>query len=205
MITKWALAALLIIIRNYTTLGAHSPNTKKSPANSVHSAGTPSLSSSEATSNTIESPQIMILEIIMNCTHVIYQLSRAGILSQKEIFTDGVFASLLTLASFSMQNVRLESLVVEGSPTIVPTSDENDQQYIENINIIQTLASKSISAISSLIPFQATIIELIQGSNALPSLLRSSNLDVEKYIAKTIAYLSLRNGNERNIATILYY
>lgn len=130
----------------------------------------------------------------MNCTHVIYQLSRAAILSQKEIFTDGVFVSLLMLASFNMQHLRLENLVVEGTPIVVPSTDDNEQQVAENVNIIQTLAAKSISAISSLVPFQTNIIELIQGTNKLPILLRSTNQDVKKYTAKTVAYLSLKNG-----------
>lgn len=207
LITKWALAALVIIIGNYTTLETtvRRPNTKPASTSSIHSAASPSLSSnqsSEATNSSIESPQGFILEIVMNCTHVIYQLSRANILSQKELFTDGVLPSLLMLVSFNMQNLKLESFVIEGSPTITPTTDENDQSFVDNITIIQTLAAKSISSISSLVPFKEKIIQSIQSTSTMPSLLRSTNEDVQKYAAKTIAYLSLRNG--KHILTNCY-
>lgn len=120
------------------------------------------------------------MEIIINCTHILYQLSRAGILSQKEVITEGVFDTLFTLASF--KHIQSDA-----------TNDEQ-QQINERLVIIQNLAAKAISAISSLVAFQASIIELIQGTEKLSSLLRSKNDEVRKYMAKTIAYLSLRNG-----------
>lgn len=43
-------------------------------------------------------------------------------------------------------------------------------------------------------PNQVSIIELIQGTDKLAQMLRSSNDEVRKYTAKTVAYLSLRNG-----------
>lgn len=112
---------------------------------------------------------------MINCTHILYQLSRAGILSQKEVIQEGVFDILLMLASFSI-------------------TDQSDE-VLDRVNIVQSLAAKAISAISSLVSFQASMIELVQGTDKLPTLLRSSNEDVRKYMAKTIAYLSLRNGN----------
>lgn len=120
------------------------------------------------------------MEIIINCTHILYQLSKAGILSQKEVVTEGVFDTLFTLASFN--HVQSDA------------THEEQQQINERLSIIQNLAAKAISSISSLVAFQASIIELIQGTEKLSSLLRSRNDDVRKYMAKTIAYLSLRNG-----------
>lgn len=116
-----------------------------------------------------------------------YQLSRAGILSQKEVMQEGVFDTLVKLASFNLDTVPLEK----------DTTDDEQQlrQHInERVTIIQNLAAKAISAISSLVGFQANIIELIQGTSKLSNLLRSNNDEVRKYMAKTIAYLSLRNG-----------
>jgi hypothetical protein len=80
-----------------------------------------------------ETKQSIQLEIIINCTHILYQLSRAGILSQrKEVIDDGVFDVMLNLASFDLD------------------ADKNDHQLMERIAIIQTLAAKTISSISSL-------------------------------------------------------
>ncbi|KAG2196323.1 hypothetical protein INT47_009318 [Mucor saturninus] len=172
IITKWALPPLLHLIRYYT-------NTeillKKSPTSSIRSNSSNPLDEIATT----ETRQSIILEIIINCTHILYQLSRAGIFSQKEVVTEGVFDTLFTLASFD----HIQS----------DATNEEQQQINERLAIIQNLAAKSISAISSLVAFQASIIELIQGTPKLSSLLRSSNDDVRKYIAKTIAYLSLRN------------
>jgi Trp operon repressor len=116
---------------------------------------------------------------VINCTHILYQLSRAGILSQKEVIQEGVFDTLLMLASFSI-------------------TDQSDE-VLDRVQIIQSFAAKAISAISSLISFQASIIELVQGSDRLPTLLRSMNEDVRKYTAKTVAYLSLRNGKYTSV------
>lgn len=94
--------------------------------------------------------------------------------------TEGVFDILFMLASFDQ--ICLDA-----------TTDEQ-QQINERLVIIQNLAAKAISAISSLVAFQTSIIELIQSSRKLSYLLRSRNDEVRKYMAKTIAYLSLRNG-----------
>ncbi|KAI8090425.1 hypothetical protein BDF21DRAFT_411242 [Thamnidium elegans] len=174
IITKWALPPLLYLIRHYTNAEMAQ---KKSPANSIRSSNTGSNQSDEINAN--ETRQSIILEIIINCTHILYLLSRAGILSQKEVVTEGVFDTLCMLASFDQVNLEA-------------TTDEQ-QQITERQTIIQNVAAKAISTISSLVSFQASIIELIQNSKTLSSLLRSHNIEVRKYMAKTIAYLSLRN------------
>ncbi|KAG2190144.1 hypothetical protein INT46_005189 [Mucor plumbeus] len=199
IITKWALPPLLFLVRFYTNIESSS-NNKKSPANSVHSSiMTPSLTSNPSASsaadestitNPVESRQSIILEIVINCTHILYQLSRAGILSLKEVISDGVFVTLLMLASFNIQNLQLEKGICSDK---IPTTVEDEQQAVDRVAIIQSLAAKAISAISSLVSFQADIIELIQKTGKLSILLRSSNDEVRKYIAKTVAYLSLRN------------
>lgn len=129
-----------------------------------------------------DNAQNFALEILINCTHVLYQLSKAGILSQKEVIDEGVLESLLVLAAFDISLLKLAS------------SGKQDGQTTDRINIIQSLAAKAISAISSQVSFQSSIIEVVQASGRLPCLLRSSNNEVRKYLAKAIAYLSLRNG-----------
>lgn len=210
IITKWALPPLLFLVRFYTNIESSS-NNKKSPANSVHSSiMTPSLTSNPSASsaadestitNPVESRQSIILEIVINCTHILYQLSRAGILSLKEVISDGVFVTLLMLASFNIQNLQLEKGICSDK---IPTTVEDEQQAVDRVAIIQSLAAKAISAISSLVSFQADIIELIQKTGKLSILLRSSNDEVRKYIAKTVAYLSLRNGKEHSTQYFIY-
>ncbi|CEP16396.1 hypothetical protein [Parasitella parasitica] len=199
IITKWALPPLLFLIRFYTNVESFLRN-KKSPANSIHSSvKTPSLISNPSSAsaadestvtNSTESRQSIVLEIVINCTHILYQLSKAGILSLKEVISDGVFDTLLMLASFNLHNLQLEKGTCSDN---IPSTVEDEQQLSNRVVIIQNLAAKAISAISSLVSFQADIIELIQKSDHLPSLLRYSNDEVRKYIAKTLAYLSLRN------------
>ncbi|KAI8369834.1 armadillo-type protein [Choanephora cucurbitarum] len=206
IITKWALPPLLFLVRFYT-IHPDLPS-KKSPANSIHSSMTPSLtnhsehsslsssSSSSSASNLVESRQSIQLEIIINCTHILYQLSRAGILSQKEVVSDGVFDMLLYLAKFDINQLKLEKGVIEATPL---SNHEDEQPMKERVNIIQNLAAKAISAISSSVSFQPTVIGIIQGTDKLSCLLRSQNMDVRKYTAKTIAYLSLRNDKYKPI------
>jgi len=183
-------------------------NHKKSPVNSIHSSTmTPSLTSNPSSAadestatNPIESRQSIILEIVINCTHIFYQLSRAGILSLKEVISDGVFDTLLMLASFNIQNLQLEKGICSGE---IPATGDDEQQVMERVVIIQSLAAKAISAISSLVSFQVDIIELIQKTDKLSTLLRSSNDEVRKYIAKTVAYLSLRNGKRLGVVVMI--
>lgn len=47
-----------------------------------------------------------------------------------------------------------------------------------------------------LVTHQPAIIELVRGSDKFASLIQSTNDDVRKYFAKSIAYLSLRNGKD---------
>ncbi|KAL7316618.1 hypothetical protein PS15m_005696 [Mucor circinelloides] len=200
IITKWALPPLLFLVRFYTNVepAGIDMNHKKSPVNSIHSSSmTPSLTSNPSSAadestatNPIESRQSIILEIVINCTHIFYQLSRAGILSLKEVISDGVFDTLLMLASFNIQNLQLEKGICSDE---TPATSDDEQQVMERVVIIQSLAAKAISAISSLVSFQVDIIELIQKTDKLSTLLRSPNDEVRKYIAKTVAYLSLRN------------
>ncbi|KAI8641760.1 hypothetical protein BD408DRAFT_417615 [Parasitella parasitica] len=205
IITKWALPPLLFLIRYYTNVESSLRN-KKSPANSTHlSIKTPSLTSNpssisaadESTATSpVESRQSIILEIVINCTHILYQLSRAGILSLKEVVSDGVFDTLFMLASFNIHNLQLEKGTCSDE---IPSTVEDEQQVLDRVVIIQNLAAKAISAISSLVSFQADIIELIQKTNHLSSLLRYSNDEVCKYMAKTVAYLSLRNDKYKPV------
>jgi hypothetical protein len=82
------------------------------------------LYSIEPTTDTI------VLEILINCTHIVYQLSRASILSLNNVVEDGVFDLLLTLASLA--------------------ADKSDAQLSDRVVIIQSLAAKAISALCSL-------------------------------------------------------
>ncbi|KAI9478785.1 MAG: armadillo-type protein [Benjaminiella poitrasii] len=178
IITKWALSPLLFLIRHYTNT-QQKTNNKKSPTNSIHSTE----NNSEADLSSDAQYMSVVLEIMINCTHILYQLSRAGILSQKEVISDGVFSTLLMLATFNITNM--------------PTDEQ--QQVMSRVDIIQSLASKAISSISSLVSLQVNIIEEIQGTNKLSDLLRSSSDEVRKYAAKTIAYLSLRNDKYKPV------
>ncbi|KAG1081947.1 hypothetical protein G6F42_022750 [Rhizopus arrhizus] len=135
IITKWALPPLLFLVRFYTNVepAGIDMNHKKSPVNSIHSSTmTPSLTSNPSSAadestatNPIESRQSIILEIVINCTHIFYQLSRAGILSLKEVISDGVFDTLLMLASFNIQNLQLEKGICSGE---IPATGDDEQQ-----------------------------------------------------------------------------
>ncbi|KAI8386957.1 armadillo-type protein [Blakeslea trispora] len=199
IITKWALSPLLFLIGYYTQTDPSSK--RKSPANSVHSSTTPSLTNQSASSLSsssgsvcVESRESVLLEIIINCTHIIYQLSRAGMLSQKEVVSDGVFDMLLYLAKFDIHQLQCEKGLME-----VGSHQEDEQPMMERVQIIQNLAAKAISAISSSVSFQPTAIGLVQGTDKLSCLLRSQNVEVRKYMAKTMAYLSLRNDKYKPI------
>ncbi|KAG1146197.1 hypothetical protein G6F38_005108 [Rhizopus arrhizus] len=175
IITKWALPALLSLIRSYIQT-TH----EKESAPSFTSASTNSTNSVDDNNNL----QNLALEILINCTDVLYQLSKAGILSKKDIIEEGILEILLILAAF-----HVDLLKVKG--------EEN--QSNERVVIIQNLSAKSISAVSSHVPLQSSIIGMIQTSDKLAHLLRSTNSEVRKYTAKTIAYLSLRNDKYKPI------
>ncbi|KAI8882055.1 hypothetical protein K501DRAFT_334324 [Backusella circina FSU 941] len=176
IITKWALPPLLYLIRHYTQVEQQQQYQKNQEEDERTTT-----SSSSYSELSLDTKQSIQLEIIINCTHILYQLSKAGILSQKkEVIDDGVFDVMLHLANFDL-------------------SDENQHQLMERISIIQTLAAKTISSISSLVSLQPNIIELVQNTNKLAHLLGSSNQEVCKYIAKTVAFLSLRNDKYKAI------
>ncbi|KAI8149812.1 armadillo-type protein [Fennellomyces sp. T-0311] len=192
IITKWALPPLLHLIEFYVYYEINSRKKKKTGLVEED-----------------ETPQEVILEIIINCTHVFYQLSRAGILSQANIIDDGVLYTLLTLAAYDPaveQHHRLEEESTGGA-----SSEEGNEPQAENqvkvaeteqlrerIRIIQSLAAKAVSSISALVANQPNVIELIRGTDKFAYLLRSTNSEVRKYMAKTIAYLSLRNDKYKS-------
>lgn len=169
IITKWALPPLLHLVEHY--IYYDTKDTKKhhsSSPSSVHSAiGYQENEAQEHNmdeENTMIQQQEVVLEIVINCAHVLYQLARAGILSQTNIVDDGIFFTLLTLAAYE--------------PTTAPTSIQQDTQseasssashhhqqrqdqaasedeeispalqLKERGQIIQSLAAKAISAIS---------------------------------------------------------
>ncbi|KAF7729674.1 hypothetical protein EC973_004047 [Apophysomyces ossiformis] len=203
IITKWALPPLMQLIKFYTQPEFSKRVDKKSPVASIHS----SITAASSNSSTIppfesdgEGQQNVILEIVINCTHVLYQLSRAGMFNQKETMSDGVLETLLMLATYELDMSMIEGMVsvekAEGKPTADDT--QYQEQLKERISIVQSLAAKAISAISASAPNQPSVIEQMQGTCKLAQMLRSQNEEVRKYIAKTVAYLSLRNDKYKS-------
>lgn len=114
--------------------------------------------------------QEVVLEIVINCAHVLYQLARAGILSQTNIVDDGIFFTLLTLAAYEptttpTPNQQDTQSVASSSAShhhhhpqrqdkATSNGNDNDEevssplQLKERGQIIQSLAAKAISAIS---------------------------------------------------------
>lgn len=122
---------------------------------------------------------------------------------------DGVLNTLLTLSAYDPALVVPEERVEDQEAVL--------EQLRERVVIIQSWSAKAVSAISGqgkkkdiLVPdvekiglfiyhhhpvsHQPHVIELVRGTDRLAPLLRSPNYEVRKYIAKSIAYLSLRNG-----------
>ncbi|KAI9246492.1 hypothetical protein BDA99DRAFT_527036 [Phascolomyces articulosus] len=224
IITKWALPPLLHLIEFYVYYDTNTRKKKKSSSLSTVQQQQPAEEITPAS-------QEIILEIIINCTHVFYQLSRAGILSQSNIIDDGVLYTLLTLAAYdpAVERQLQEQIVENGSiedneqqqqqqeedgqeETTTTNEQQNEngnnqeteedeeitaeeiaEQLKDRIRIIQSLAAKAVSAISASVSNQPSVIELIRGTDKFAYLLRSTNGEVRKYMAKTIAYLSLRN------------
>ncbi|KAI8975163.1 hypothetical protein BDF20DRAFT_914129 [Mycotypha africana] len=235
IITKWAVPPLLFLIQQYTAILTSNSNdnsnsrennncTSPSRANVsekrlkarseitsetyTHQHPVHSSASSSTTSFTdTHIKHSILLETIINCTHVLYQLSRAGILSQKEVFKEGILAILFELSAFGSKLQPLQLQAAEGANNDSEDSNNDQQeqqqqqqrqQIQDRINIIQGLAAKSISCISSIIAFQTHIIEYIvqpenRSNDKLANLLRASHEEVQKYMAKTVAYLSLKN------------
>lgn len=57
-----------------------------------------------------------------------------------------------------------------------------------------TLSLSLFLHLLTLVSNQASVIEQLRNSNKLALAVGSENNEVKKYIAKTVAYLSLRNG-----------
>lgn len=111
--------------------------------------------------------QEVVLEIVINCAHVLYQLARAGILSQTNIVDDGIFFTLLTLAAYEpttapTSNQQDTQSVTSSSASHHPqrqdkatsNGDGDDEEEVSSLqlkergHIIQSLAAKAISAVS---------------------------------------------------------
>ncbi|KAI9285763.1 armadillo-type protein [Umbelopsis sp. AD052] len=130
------------------------------------------------------------LEVLLNCSHVIFQLGRAAMLTSQEIRSDGAFITLLQLADFHY----------------TPLTDDTEnnekpidmQALLDREQMIQSVAAKGISAICATVSNQPAIFEVINNPDQLTSLLESNNSLVTKYIAKAIAYLSLRNDKYKS-------
>ncbi|CDH55933.1 hypothetical protein RO3G_14544 [Lichtheimia corymbifera JMRC:FSU:9682] len=216
IITKWALPPLLHLVEHYIYYDTKDTTKKHhSSPSSIHSATgyqeNEAQENNEDEENTMIQQQEVVLEIVINCAHVLYQLARAGILSQTNIVDDGIFFTLLTLAAYEpttapTSNQQDTQSVTSSSASHHPqrqdkatSNGDDDQEEVSSLQlkergqIIQSLAAKAISAISGQVTHQPAIIELVRGSDKFASLIQSTNDDVRKYLAKSIAYLSLRN------------
>ncbi|KAI8393568.1 armadillo-type protein [Radiomyces spectabilis] len=212
IITKWALPPLLHLIRHYAQLDkGFTADLKEKRTSVISSQSSLSGTTSDGTGPHSVSPHVnggplqtdtdhseirqsMMYEILINCTHILYQLSRAGILSQKEIVNEGVFDGLLVLSTFEPINSDDHRGTKVDNETIASEEDA----LKDRITIVQNLAAKAISAISASVTTQPSIIDILKGSDKLPQLLRSNNEETRKYIAKTMAYLSLRNDKYKS-------
>ncbi|KAG2176378.1 hypothetical protein INT43_005612 [Umbelopsis isabellina] len=130
------------------------------------------------------------LEVLLNCTHVIFQLGRAGMLSPHEINNDGALLALLQLADYKYTPFHIASETEE---------KEDMQQLLDREQMIQSVAAKGISAICATVSNQPAIFEVISNPDQLTDLLKGNNILVSKYIAKSIAYLSLRNDKYKSL------
>ncbi|ORZ24274.1 armadillo-type protein [Absidia repens] len=217
IITKWALPPLLQLLRHYIhdRQNVNGINDKKLPTASIASAS-PSSTGTHSSSTETVTKQLTVedidhytvyLEIIINCTHVIYQLAKAGILSQEEIITDGVLETLFSLTMYKMDSPVDRTTSDDSFPLTEKQHEQNmkgigsdyQEQWKERESVIQGLAAKSISFISSTVSNQASVIEQLRNSNKLMLAVTSKNDEVKKYIAKTVAYLSLRNDKYKPI------
>ena len=172
IITKWALPPLLHLVEHYIYYDTKDTKKHRSSPSSIHSAtgyqDNETHEHNEDEENTIIQQQEVVLEIVINCAHVLYQLARAGILSQTNIVDDGIFFTLLTLAAYepatttpSMQQDTQSEASSSASHhhqqqqrQDKATANSDDEQVYpplqlkERGEIIQSLAAKAISAIS---------------------------------------------------------
>ncbi|OAD75000.1 hypothetical protein PHYBLDRAFT_78888 [Phycomyces blakesleeanus NRRL 1555(-)] len=189
---------------------------------SDNSLTTPTPSTDTTIYETPDAQQNKNMEIIISCVHVLYQVARAGILSLKEVVGDGVFNCLMSLSAFEANQTIFEdrgSLAQEAdadagadrNPNPNPNapanentntntnekassiSSESHSQINDRAFLIQSLAIKSIAYLCGFPVNQPSIIEQVQGTDKLACLLRSPHDDVQRYMAKSVAYLSLRN------------
>ncbi|KAI9488175.1 armadillo-type protein [Zychaea mexicana] len=207
IITKWALPPLLHLIEFYVYYEINTSKKKKLKKKGKAAATVRDNDENvkEEDDDDNDTPQEVILEIVINCTHVFYQLSRAGIFSQSNIIDDGVLYTLLTLAAYDPvpqdheKKKQQNGQQPNGGDMNGNGQEEEEaraaiaEQFKERVRIIQSLAAKAVSAISAPVTNQPSVIELIRGTDKFAYLLRSTNGEVRKYMAKTIAYLSLRN------------
>ncbi|KAI9311682.1 armadillo-type protein [Dichotomocladium elegans] len=201
IITKWALPPLLHLVEHYIFYDSKGNKTRTGSVYSAPTSPPPQQQQQQQmqqqqndNSNSGGSDDMqheVVLEILINCTHVFYQLGRAGILSQTNIIDDGVFSTLLTLAAFE-PTIRTV-LDNDGMAADGDEGNVEEAQLRQRVSIIQSLAAKTLSTISGQVSHQPAIIEHVRATDKFASLLRSTNEEVRKYIAKSIAYLSLRN------------
>ncbi|KAM3588960.1 hypothetical protein VKS41_001390 [Umbelopsis sp. WA50703] len=130
------------------------------------------------------------LEVLLNCTHIIFQLGQAGMLTPHEIHNDGTLLAILQLADYKYTPFHNASETQE---------KEDIQQLLDREQMIQSVAAKGISAICATVSNQPAIFEVISNPDQLTDLLKGNNILVSKYIAKSIAYLSLRNDKYKSL------
>lgn len=185
MVTKWALPSLLHLIEHNIY---HDQN--KNKTNGIQQQQQ-------------QQQREMALEIVINCIHVFFHMARAGILTYSVVMEDGILATLVMLSGFE-------------PPRGTEDVEEDQNRLMERGDIIQALAAKTLSAVSgqglyarkewslyillgdlttpTIVAFQAGMIEWVHNNDKFASLFRSTNGEVRKYMTKSIAYLSLRNG-----------
>ncbi|KAI8086610.1 armadillo-type protein [Halteromyces radiatus] len=218
IITKWALPPLLQLLQYYMHCDRNMNDTKLPPTASISSSSLPSNSDTHSSApipikqSSIDDINLYTihLEIIINCTHVLYQLARAGILSQEEIITDGILDILFSLTLYEIKDIPIKGMDKNEENNL---SEKLQQQQLDDLEhgvttqeqwkergfIIQSLAAKSISFVSATVSNQPSMIEQLRNTNNLALALVSDNDEVKKYIAKTVAYLSLRNDKYKPV------
>ncbi|RUS23077.1 hypothetical protein BC937DRAFT_92645 [Endogone sp. FLAS-F59071] len=186
IVSKGALSTLVRLIESYIKSCAI-PLHAEMPASAINSDSRPS-------SNLIKSTDEATVAVLLNNAHIIYQLTRAGILSRTQLFSEGTFDALIQLSSLELNQVTIKKNL---------SNEENEDAAAEaelqqRIRIIQGVAAKAISGIAANAANQHSIIESVKRSHWLTRLLSSPNPEVCKYAAKTMAYLSLRNDKHKS-------
>ncbi|RUP06325.1 armadillo-type protein [Jimgerdemannia flammicorona] len=191
LISKGALSALIALIKSYSQRPALD-------ARALRSFNTqPSNSDSTLLTNISANPNESVVTVLLNSAHTIYQLVRGGFLSHTQLFSEGTFTCLVQLSSFELEQAAIA--IVGTDKQNVSNSEGSDDAAstaadLQRCSIIQGIAAKAISGIAANAANQYSIIESVKESDWLATLLSSPNAEVRKYGAKTMAYLSLRNG-----------